>query len=265
VTPGPHPPARAGSPRRTLTPLLVAAIVLAAGAAAIALTTDGAALRLVGGALFVVAIGFCVTNLLGLAGGDHVETAVLALGLGLATIVVAGLLLDLIEGLDPAGWIGVLAVIVGSTLLVWTRLPARPAPVRADVPATAPARTPWALVAVTGVVCVAAVAIGLAIAVDSAHEQTGAGFTTLALETSTVGDDELGVLVENRERVRSTYRIEARTGDRQLLVADLDLAADEQARYAVPVGELAGGTVVEILLYRDGGADPYRQVSVTLP
>jgi hypothetical protein len=268
-----RPPARRGA-GATVTLGVVAAVVVALGGLALALTTNGAVLRLCGGALFVVVVGYCVTTLLGLSRGDRVETATLSLGLGLAATVVAGLLLDIIEGLDPAGWVGFVALLGGSTVLVGLRRLRRgfaDGPVDEDdaldvaAPAVAPERTSWGLVAVTGVVCVAAVSIALAIAVRSAHEQTGAGFTTLAVDTASLERDDVVVVVENRERVPAWYRLVATAGDQVVLTVDrFDLAADDQVRHDVPVGALAPGTVVDVALYRDGGTDPYRRVTVTV-
>jgi hypothetical protein len=264
---------RGASTGTGVTLAVVAAVVVASGAVALALTTNGAALRLVGGAAFVVAVGYCVTVVLGLSRGDRVETATLALGLGLAATVVAGLLLDIIEGLDPAGWVGFVALLAGAAVLVGARRLRRGvALIDADDDDEAPVATPlpqertsWGLVAITAIVCVVAVSVALAVAVRSAHEQTGEGFTTLAVETSSLESDAVVVVVENRERVPSWYRLVATAGDQVVAeIGRFDLAADEQARHEVPVGELAPGTVVQISLYRDGGADAYRRVTVTV-
>jgi hypothetical protein len=246
---------------------VAAALVLALGALLNALTTNGAVLRLVGGAAFVVAIGASITSLLRLGSEDRVERTALALGLGLSAVIVGGLLLDVVDALDPTGWIGFGALIIGVGLLAAAprrvhSLSARTGPAG---PRTQRATSP-VLVAVTGLVCVAAVGVALAIAVDSAHEQTGAGFTTLAFDVPTARGADLGLLVENRERVASTYRLVATAGDTTLLSVDeLELAADERRELSVPVAGVAAGTQVSVVLYRDGGAEPYRHVTVTVP
>ena len=41
----------------------------------------------------------------------------LALGLGLASLIIGGLLIDLVASLSPAGWAGLIVVLVGVALL----------------------------------------------------------------------------------------------------------------------------------------------------
>jgi hypothetical protein len=256
-------------------PVLGAGLVLALGAGVVALTTNGAALRLVGGVVFVVVVGYCVTSLLGLSSGDAVQTVALTLGLGLATLIVGGLALDIFEGLDRAGWLGFVALIVGVSMLVlsrrrvsplWRQRVAREYLERDVTPTEQRAPTPWALIAVTGVACIVAVSVALAIAVRSAHEQTGAGFTSLAFELPTTEDPGLSIVIENRERVPSTYRIDARAGDAVLLSIDhVELAADARTRYELPIDSVPSGTVVEVTLYRDEGTSPYRSISMAIP
>jgi hypothetical protein len=263
----------APAPRRLGRLALAGVVALAIGALVLALTTDGAALRVVGGGLFVFVVGASVSKLLRLGSGDRVEAVALAFGLGLAAIVVGGLLLDLVGALDAAGWAGFGALIVGLALLTWSRRGRRAARETAVVPAGAvdgerPERltSSWLWVGVAGVVCVAAVSVALAISVRSAHDQTGAGFTALAFDVPTEGQPNVGVVVENRERIASTYRLDARAGDQQLLAVDgIALAADESGRFEVPVGGLASGTTVDVVLYRDGGTEVYRRISMTLP
>jgi hypothetical protein len=250
-------------------------VALAIGALVLALTTDGAALRVVGGGLFVFVVGASVSKLLRLGSGDRVEAVALALGLGLAAIVVGGLLLDLVGALDTAGWAGFGALVVGLALLTWSRRsrlvarePTADHPVAVAGEGDAPARltSSWLWIGIAGVVCVAAVSVALAISVRSAHEQTGAGFTALAFDIPTEDQPNVGVVVENRERIASTYRLVARAGDQQLLAVDgIALAADERNRFEVPVGGLASGTTVDVVLYRDSGTEVYRRISMTLP
>jgi hypothetical protein len=263
------PRSRGTEPRLGLGAL--AALTLALGALVIAITTDGAALRIVGGIGFVVAVGASLTSVLRIGSDDVVERVALALGLGLSATIAGGLLLDLVGSLNAVGWFGFGAIVLGLGLLTAAQSLAVAA--RSPRPVTAPdasrdrrARaTNPALVVVTAAVCLAAVVVALVIAVDSAHEQTGDGFTTLALDVPSEREAELGVVVENRERVASHYRLVASTADAPLLELDLQLAADERRSVAVPIAALPSGTRVVVVLHRDGGVEPYRTVSMTIP
>jgi hypothetical protein len=244
------------------------AVLLLAGVLVIALTTDGAALRVVGGIAFVVAVGASITAVLRVGSEDRVERAALALGLGLSAMIVGGLLLDVVDALDPLGWIGFGVLVLGLGLLAAARSPSRTSRTAdRDVAGGTPTRpTSTALVVLTATVCVVAVVVALSIAVDSAHEQTGEGFTALAIDVPSEREPTIGVVVENRERIAATYRVVASVdGEEVFAIDDLQLTADESRRLDVPIEGIPSGTQVVVSLYRDGSADVYRKVSMTVP
>jgi hypothetical protein len=276
---------------------LVALGLLVAAAVVVAVTTDGSVLRLIGGVAVVVVPGAALVTILRVRPRDRAEAVVLALGLGLASLIIGGLLIDLVASLSPAGWAGLIVVLVGVALLT-----ARPRAKAAeatlvdhardagtvgtagtvdedavdvdrvdDLHDTEPARKrAWPLFAITGAVCAIAVGIALSIAVDSAREQSGVGFTALGfeLDRGAPADERpetVGIVVENRERVPSTYRLVVNQGDRTLLDEELQLAADEVARREVSTDGLESGVQVQARLYRDGGTEAYRAITYTLP
>ena len=96
--------------------ILVVALLLAA-ALVVALTTDGSVLRLIAGVAIVLVPGAALVTILRLRPRDRAEAIVLALGLGVAALIVGGLLIDLAATLSPAGWGGFIVLLVGVALL----------------------------------------------------------------------------------------------------------------------------------------------------
>lgn len=285
-----HSPSRALLDRRRVVVAIAAALVVAAVAVGISAVTNSVALRLAGGVLVVLVPGLSLRRILRIAPRNRSEGLVVALGLGFVALIVGGLLVDLVANLTPAGWAGFVALLVGFALVsarhvvgasapsdeLARAFPHAGRPVDVGVPAGlgeergAP-RSSRRLAVVTAVVCVTAIGIAIAIAVQSAREQTGEPFTALAFESGGASlDDPLGdgvsVIVENRERVASTYELVVTGGERTLVaVDDLRLEPDERAVYPLPLDTSVRGTVIEAVLHRDGEPEPYRRITLTIP
>jgi len=224
---------------------------------------DDSASRLLLGVALVIAVGTSLGSAWQANPTWTLDRFIFSLGLGLAALVLGGLLLAAVHGLATPGWIAFeAAVVVGVPLLRRVG--------RGRHRAASPSRPPFAIVVrvfVATLLCTAIVVAALSIAVSSARQQTGPGFTALSFEGPSPGTkgSGLGLSVANRERISMTYRVEVLSGQTSLLtVAQFDLRAGQASSFAVPVDGLPAGTALTAALYRSGDIEPYRIISFIL-
>ncbi|HET9849391.1 MAG TPA: DUF1616 domain-containing protein [Candidatus Dormibacteraeota bacterium] len=192
------------------------------------------------------------------------ERLTVMLGIGLASLVIVGLVLNWTPwGLTPASWAVALATVTLPATLVAAIRRRGSAEQRVDSPLGGISPEQWSTFGLAALALTAA----LLIARSGALTPQGDGFTQLwMLPRAQANANQVRIGITSRERATVVYRLELESGSQVQTTWTFKLAPGQSWQTTAAVSPVRRGAQTSAILFRLDVPDlPYRQVALAAP